>query len=200
MRNRSENNITALAFIAALCFHGFILGAPADIFSFLEKVPPKEELILEINIEKPELLPEIKKIAEQKVIKEKRVEPEETIKTPEEVVMPDEEKPEEKVESEDPDIEEMFRYKDAIRQRIESCRIYPRSARNNRIEGTSTVTFVVLADGTLRDIQLKRSSGYRMLDDEALKTIKRAGSFPPIPDSIKTDSIPMEVSMVFSLK
>jgi TonB family protein len=200
MRKETENNITAIAFVAALCVHGLILGTPANIFSFLEKVSPEKELVVEINIDKPRLLPDIKKIAEKKVIKEKRVEPEEEIKKPEEVVISDEEKPEDKQENDETDDEEMFRYKDAIRQKIESYRRYPRSARKNKIEGISTVTFVVLANGATRNIKLKGSSGYSMLDEEALKTIKRAEPFPPIPESIKTGSITMEVSIVFSLR
>jgi periplasmic protein TonB len=200
MREEAGNNITAIAFVAALCVHGLILGAPSDIFSFLEKVPLEKELVVEIDIEKPRLLPDIKKIADKKVIKEQREEPEEEIKKPEEIVISDEEKPEDKQEKDEPDTEEMFRYKDAIRHKIESYRRYPRSARKNKIEGISTVTFVVLSNGITRNIKLEGSSGYSMLDEEALKTIKRAEPFPPIPESIGSDPIPMEVSIVFSLR
>ena len=35
MRKEPGNNILAIAFVAALCVHGLILGAPEDIFSFL---------------------------------------------------------------------------------------------------------------------------------------------------------------------
>ena len=200
MKIKSKNNIMAIAFVVALCVHGLILVAPGNIFTFLKEAPLKEELFVEINIEKPMLLPEIKKIAEKKIIKEKRPESGKNIDMQKETIITDEVKIEEKVESEDTATEEMFRYKDAIRQRIESCRRYPRSARKNRIEGISTVFFTVLSDGSVRDVRLAGSSGYKMLDEEALKNIKRIKFFPPIPDEVRAVSIPMEVSIVFSLK
>lgn len=200
MSKGSEYNITAIAFIAALSIHGLILGAPMNIFSFLEKVPPEEELVVEINIEKPKFLPDIKKIAEKKVIKEKRVEPEERIEKPEEVVISDEEKIEEKVESDEPDTEEMFRYKDAIRQRIESYRRYPRSARKHKIEGITVLTFMISEKGTVSSIKVVRSSGYKVLDTEAVATVKRASPFPSIPSGINRFHIEMEVAIVFNLK
>ncbi len=105
----------------------------------------------------------------------------------------------EKVKVPHPDTEKMLRYQDAVKQRIQSARRYPRWARRHGVEGAVGVSFLVLSDGSSKNIRLTRSSGYKILDEEALATIKRAGPFPPIPEK----NIPrtrIHVSIVFNLQ
>jgi protein TonB len=94
----------------------------------------------------------------------------------------------------------MLRYTDMIRQRIRDVMIYPHHARTQGIEGRSFVRFSIHSDGTLISVQLVRSSGHSMLDEEALSAIRRAAPFPTIPESIKKDQITFIQGLNFELK
>lgn len=51
--------------------------------------------------------------------------------------------------------------------------VYPEQARRRGEQGTVQIALLVLADGTVGDIGLARSSGYRDLDESALKAVAR---------------------------
>lgn len=51
---------------------------------------------------------------------------------------------------------------------------YPAAARRNGWEGTTVVALEVAADGTLTEVRVHRSSGYRVLDEAAVKMIRSA--------------------------
>lgn len=74
--------------------------------------------------------------------------------------------------------QEHFRFiVDHIRKRL--C--YPILARKNGWQGTVVVSFVINQDGTVRELQVVRSSGIAILDKNALKTVQQAGPFPKPP-------------------
>ena len=49
---------------------------------------------------------------------------------------------------------------------------YPSSAQEGNIEGTALVTFVIEKDGSITNVKIKRSSGFFILDEEALRVIR----------------------------
>ena len=55
---------------------------------------------------------------------------------------------------------------------------YPPAAKINRIEGEVTVSFLISGDGETLDVNIKRSSGYPILDDGALRAIRKSEPFP----------------------
>lgn len=61
--------------------------------------------------------------------------------------------------------------------------VYPAIAEEMGISGTVVLRFKVNGDGAVGDIQLICSSGSKVLDRDALATVKRSGPFPkpPIP-------------------
>ena len=61
---------------------------------------------------------------------------------------------------------------------------YPRRAEYLGYEGTVLVTFVVSRHGEILDYEIKRSSGYVLLDKEALAMIRRTRSLPVFPDEL----------------
>jgi protein TonB len=65
--------------------------------------------------------------------------------------------------------------KDSLSAFIAANQKYPRSAKENRIEGTVVTEFVVETDGSLSDIKVKKSLDPK-LDAEAIRLIK---SMPP---------------------
>ena len=60
---------------------------------------------------------------------------------------------------------------------------YPEAAAKEGQSGRLWVRFIIKKDGTLEDIILIKSSGYPMLDDEALSAIRLAAPFYPFPTS-----------------
>lgn len=52
---------------------------------------------------------------------------------------------------------------------------YPESLKQQKINGVTTVTFMVKADGSISDVEIVKGSGYQEFDDEAVRLAK---SFP----------------------
>lgn len=66
----------------------------------------------------------------------------------------------------------------AVRSRLEHFKHYPASARRRGIEGAVDVSFSLNAEGRAENMQLLTGSGYTILDDAALSTVRRAEPFP----------------------
>lgn len=94
----------------------------------------------------------------------------------------------------------MLRYTDIIRQRIQEAIIYPHQARKDGIEGRPYVRFSINSNGEVTSVELVRSSGYSLLDEEALSAIRRASPFPKIPESLNRQSITYIQGLAFVLK
>ncbi len=58
---------------------------------------------------------------------------------------------------------------------------YPDRARKRLMEGSVIISFVVRIDGSIKDIIITQSSGYSLLDRNAIKAIKKAVPFPSPP-------------------
>uniref|UniRef100_UPI003F729DFA energy transducer TonB n=1 Tax=Falsiroseomonas sp. TaxID=2870721 RepID=UPI003F729DFA len=58
---------------------------------------------------------------------------------------------------------------------------YPPSAREQGIEGTATLRFVIARDGTVQATQLVRGTGSALLDHEALALLRRVSPLPRLP-------------------
>lgn len=67
----------------------------------------------------------------------------------------------------------------AIKKAIDSNVSYPRQARKMRMEGEVLVEFLWTKHKTLKDLKVRKSSGYPLLDKNALQAIQRASlDFP----------------------
>ena len=64
-------------------------------------------------------------------------------------------------------------------------------------QGKLAVEFTILGNGQLQRLRLIRSSGSLLLDDEALRAIKAAAPFPPIPPWIKPNPLPISATMEY---
>ena len=221
MKGIFEERIIKVAFLFSLLAHCLFLGMPGFNLNSSQSKRP-EEISIQIEIEKSSLLPKIDVMGEEKklkeiVKKEKVFKPESQIRKKKNVEV-EESKPklekeiEEIIEELKPELpgevvevinsqkEAMFRYQDMIKQRIESCRKYPNWAKKQGLEGIVYLTFIVLANGQIRDIEIIRSSEFEILNDEAVFTVKRASPFPPMPRKFNRLFLNMEVVIAFKLK
>jgi len=90
-----------------------------------------------------------------------------------------------------------YAYFSHIKRHIEMAWNYPLEAQKNQWEGRLSLTFVVEADGTVSDIILIHSSGYEVLDEAAIKAIKFASPFNPIPESIGVKRLRINASFEY---
>jgi protein TonB len=68
-----------------------------------------------------------------------------------------------------------------IRDMIQKRIIYPPLARRMGWEGKVTVSFIIVSDGHVNEIEVKESSGRDILDTSAIETIRAASPFPAPP-------------------
>lgn len=74
-------------------------------------------------------------------------------------------------------------YLSLLRQKIESIWVYPPEAARRGIYGDLQIRFTIRKDGSLGDVELVRTSGYKMLDDAAIRALKDGAPYWPLPDS-----------------
>jgi protein TonB len=68
-----------------------------------------------------------------------------------------------------------------LREKIESIWEYPAEARARRLYGDLKIRFTIRKDGRLGAIELVRTSGYKVLDDAAIKALKDGEPYWPLP-------------------
>lgn len=193
-----NDKITRTTFIISLCGHFLLLGLPG-YYSVPLAIDKKEEnILLDINIEKPQLLPKIEKMSEEKKLKENKALKEEAPLRRE--ILSKEMLMEETIETIESNDESMLRYQDMVKEKIQSCRRYPNWAKRQDIEGISRLRFTLLSNGMVKDIKLLKTSGSNVLDNEAIETIRRACPLCPIPKEFNRSSIAIEIALVFKLK
>jgi len=88
-------------------------------------------------------------------------------------------------------------YFNKIKLSIESQWEYPELALRYGLQGKLSLEFTIAQDGQLAQLRLIRSSGSLLLDEEAIRAIKAAAPFPPIPPWIKPNPLPISASMEY---
>lgn len=75
-------------------------------------------------------------------------------------------------------LKEHFTY---IRDKILQNISYPTPARRLGWQGKVLVSFVITSDGSVKEMRIKQSSGFDLLDNNALETIQKSAPFPQPP-------------------
>ena len=86
-----------------------------------------------------------------------------------------------------------------LKIKVENVLRYPELAAISGFQGTLYIKFDIMKDGSLANLELLRSSGYRILDDEALRAIRSAAPFPPLPDEWGRDRYSIRAAVLFYL-
>jgi len=61
---------------------------------------------------------------------------------------------------------------------------YPEKAKRSNLSGNLLLVVAINKDGSLNNIELMRSSGHKILDDAAMRIVKLAAPYAPLPKSI----------------
>jgi protein TonB len=70
-----------------------------------------------------------------------------------------------------------------LKRQIEGVWNYPEASRMKGEQGELLLVFTIRSDGYLEDVKLLDTSGFRRLDDEAIRAIRVAAPFSPFPQS-----------------
>jgi protein TonB len=65
---------------------------------------------------------------------------------------------------------------------------YPAEAKARKIYGRLQLTVAIKADGEIEGVEINRSSGYKILDQAALRIVRLASPFEPFPANIRQDT------------
>jgi TonB family protein len=69
-----------------------------------------------------------------------------------------------------------------LKKAVEGIWIYPKGAAEKGIYGDLFIRFVIKKDGTLGEVKVIRTSGHRVLDSAAIKALRDAEPFWPLPE------------------
>lgn len=86
-----------------------------------------------------------------------------------------------------------------IKRKIELVWEYPRIAAELGQEGRLTLMFTILKNGRLAGVKLVHTSGYHLLDEEAIRAVKEAAPFHPIPDRLQKDHLNILANFTYTL-
>lgn len=92
-----------------------------------------------------------------------------------------------------------YGYRTRLKEKIENIWVYPYEAIQKGIFGDLIIEFTILKDGRLGSVELQRTSGYKMLDDAAIKALRDAAPYWPLPKEWKEDSFTIKGHFVYSL-
>ena len=90
-------------------------------------------------------------------------------------------------------------YMRKLKEKIESIWVYPPEAAARGIYGDLKIRFTILKNGKLGAVELVRTSGYKMLDDAAIKALKDGEPYWPIPEEWGMESYTVPGHFVYSI-
>lgn len=81
----------------------------------------------------------------------------------------------------------LARYEEDWRQKIERVGNlnYPEAAKQQKMYGTLQLTVYIRADGKLENVEINRSSGYKVLDAAAIRIVELGAPYSPLPEDIR---------------
>ena len=86
-------------------------------------------------------------------------------------------------------------YFSVIRNKIMQAWIIPENLIENIYDLKAVVNFTIYASGHISNVYLEESSGNRTFDESAIRAVKQAAPFPPLPSSLGKKS--MEIGIRF---
>jgi len=86
-----------------------------------------------------------------------------------------------------------------LKIKVESVLKYPELAAISGYQGTLFIKFDIMKDGSLGGLEVLKSSGYKILDDEALHSIRLSAPFQPLPDDWNMDRYSIRAAVIFYL-
>jgi len=86
-----------------------------------------------------------------------------------------------------------------LKDKIEGIWLYPSDAATRGIYGDLYLTFTIKKNGSLSKVELVRTSGYRSLDEAAMKALKDAAPYWPLPEDWKEEELTVRGHFIYSI-
>lgn len=86
-----------------------------------------------------------------------------------------------------------------IKDKIEGIWQYPSDAAMRGIYGDLYLSFTIKKNGSLSKVELVRTSGYRSLDEAAMKALKDAAPYWPLPEDWKEEELTVKGHFIYSI-
>lgn len=93
-----------------------------------------------------------------------------------------------------------FSYLNGIKRKVELVWNYPDAAARAGQQGKLELTFTIKKDGGLENVTLVKSSGYPMLDDEAISAIKVAAPYNKFPKGFNLERITIAATFEYIIE
>ncbi len=77
---------------------------------------------------------------------------------------------------------------------------YPDAAIREKLSGTLILDVIIYADGTLKEINLRRSSGHQILDDAAKRIVRMSAPFAPFPTKLRAEADIVHITRSWEFK
>ena len=90
-------------------------------------------------------------------------------------------------------------YFSGIKEKIEWAWVYPQEAQQRGQMGVLTLTFTILRDGSLKSVKLVKSSGFRLLDQAAIRAVRDAAGFGPMPSAWEDEELTILANFEYRL-
>jgi protein TonB len=91
-------------------------------------------------------------------------------------------------------------YGSVLAQAIGQRKSYPRLARMRNWQGTTELKLQFGVDAKLKGITVARSSGFGLLDEQAVTMVKETVPFPELPAALRGQELVIAVPVVFKLQ
>jgi len=98
------------------------------------------------------------------------------------------------------EVDAIENYSAFISEQIRKRKYYPSVARRNGITGRVLVEFTVLSDGQVINEQATEDEGNALLENAALRTLRRVGKLPPFPPDIRQSQLRLIKPIVYELE
>lgn len=92
-----------------------------------------------------------------------------------------------------------FGYMQRLKEKIEGIWNYPMDAAARGVYGDLYIRFTIKKDGRLGAVELVRTSGHKSLDEAAMRALRDAEPFWPLPESVKEDALTITGHFVYTL-
>lgn len=81
-------------------------------------------------------------------------------------------------------------YVESWRQKVEKIGNlnYPEEAKEKKIYGRLRLTVSIMADGSIENVEINQSSGFKVLDNAARRIVELAAPYAPFPEDIRKDT------------
>ncbi len=90
-------------------------------------------------------------------------------------------------------------YMGLLKERVENAWLYPYQAAKDGVFGDLRILFVIKRNGTLGDVHVTRTSGHVVLDNAAMKALRDAEPFWPLPEGYEQEALTVHGRFVYSL-